>query len=146
MDFQRLNLGSGPAKTVPREFRVDQNPHHRPDLVANIFDTRFWARLPREKWRVIRCLNVVNYAPTYTALQEFFHEVHQHLDESGNATLELEFMNIANRFKEPNTLALHLLVVRVMLWNAGFNECSILTPRHWIVPTGNVSLYAFKTL
>ena len=132
-----LDLGAGYAP-VPNAFRVDVNKNYDPDLVFDLNDAwgKLRSNLPAE-WDEIYCKNVINYLDSLENVENLFSEVSFLLKPNG--VFHLEFMNIANK----EGLRLHYLTVRRLLIKTGFN-CRLETKRHWIVPTGNVKVTAWK--
>lgn len=138
--MKTLNLGCG-AKKRAGEYGVDVASFDGVDLVADVFDGIFWGRLPRQKWGRIVCFNVLNYAPSRESARRFLSHVHNHLSKNGN--FEVHIVNWFPAWEE-KALMLNAWWLKRELKNAGFSRVNFLTPRHFIIPTGNVKMEAFK--
>ena len=130
----KLNLGSG---NDYREgwINIDINPKLKADYYCDLENADLPTILNHERFKVIRCANVINYFSSRQNMHAFLNNLRLLLEPDG--VIELEFMNWFNK----EGLRLSLFEVYVLLWDLNYNV-KVLTPRHWIIPTGNVKLEA----
>lgn len=128
----KLNLGCG------EDYRrgwtnVDINHKFKADYYCNLEDADLPTILKHKRFSVIRCANVINYFNNRENMYDFLDNLKFLLEDNG--VIELEFMNWSNG----EGLRLSLIEMIINLWNLGY-QVKILTPRHFIIPTGNVKL------